>query len=68
VVQGFFCVKMSKVRAYPNDPNQVITCTYDLMDNLKTTADSLNNVTKRSYDNSENISDVNDAEIIRDSP
>ena len=44
------------------EPNQITTHTYNKLDKLIETIDPLSNVTRFGYDNTDNLSDVNDAE------
>ena len=56
--------KLSQIeRVRANDPNQIIKYAYDILDHLKRVTDPLGYVTKYSRDKSENLSDVNDAEL-----
>jgi len=54
--------KLSQLEKEISGPNQITSYTYNILDNLATTTDPLGYVTTNSYDNSENLSDVNDAE------
>lgn len=54
--------KLDHIERVRAGDNQLINYTYNILDKLQTTTDSLGNVTTISYDNNENLSDVNDPE------